>query len=160
MRFDGAGRSGFRRGSVGTRRRRADSFPRPPQAHSPWSSIPNRKLAPRGSAGRCHLLRESSCLKASQSPLSKAWPRAVAAVVRQSLLPLALYPSMAVAPIQRRFVTRPNPDEGPVTFDPPPRSMSPCPPPRNAGPEKVQNPLKARRLRMQMRWYHDSIITP
>lgn len=42
-----------------------------------------------------------------------------------------------------------------MTFDSTPRSMSPCPPPQNAGPEKVQNPLKARRLRMQMRWYHD-----
>lgn len=146
----------FGGGSAGTRGRRVDPLNRPLSSHPLWSSIPDRKLVPRGSAGRSMpSQQESRRLGASQSPLSRPDHVPYSAVMRQSFLASAPYPGMAMVATQRPFVARPSPDEGPVTFDTSPRAMSPCPPPRNAGPEKVQNPLKARRLRMQMRWYHD-----
>lgn len=42
---------------------------------------------------------------------------------------------------QRRFVTRPNPDEGPVTFDPPPRSNVALPPtPKRRSRKSAKSP--------------------
>lgn len=89
-------------------------------------------------------------------PSSKTWPLAVAAPVRHSLVPSVVcfdrlrHPPNAL----RSPVALPNPRGSAVSSEPPSANL-PLPPSPKRRSRKVQNPLKARRLQMQMRWYHD-----